>query len=152
VYRKGKISEFGLRLNLTESIKYALSLLVLASPLIINAAHMPEFRAYYPIWRTNTLWEAIYFEVVVLSLLMFNNEFFFRGFFLFSLEKEIGRKAIIIHAFPYTLAHLGKPWLEIPYSFLAGLIFGYIALKTKSILPTFLTHWIGAATFDFLCY
>jgi membrane protease YdiL (CAAX protease family) len=146
-----KPREVGLSLNLGMSIKYALAILALAFPVMLYASTLPEFRAYYPLWRSSTLSDFLFFEGAVLFILMFNTEFFFRGFFLFSLEKKLGNVAILLHAIPYAIVHVGKPWPEVPYSFFAGLVFGYIALRTRSILPSFLTHWWGAAIFDALC-
>ncbi|MEE8402731.1 MAG: CPBP family intramembrane glutamic endopeptidase, partial [Candidatus Hydrothermarchaeaceae archaeon] len=72
-------------------------------------------------------------------------------YLLFSLDKAVGRApAILLHAIPYMLVHIGKPPLEVPYSFFAGLLFGYLALKTRSILPSFLVHFLGSAGFELM--
>ncbi|MBI5253856.1 MAG: CPBP family intramembrane metalloprotease [Euryarchaeota archaeon] len=149
--RRIKFEEVGLSYP-KNSMRYALAMLILALPFMLYGASLPEFKSYYPFWqpaRENisnllTLWLAMFFW-------MFNTEFFFRGFLLFSLEKKFGRSAILLQAIPYFLVHFGKPSLELPYSFFAGLVFGYVALRTRSIFPSFFAHWGGAVIFDLLC-
>jgi membrane protease YdiL (CAAX protease family) len=80
---------------------------------------------------------------------MLATEFFYRGFFLFPFEK-FGKFSILPQLIPYVLVHLGKPTLEIYASIPAGIAFGYMAYKTKSVLPSFLAHWIIAVIFDIL--
>lgn len=36
-------------------------------------------------------------------------------------------------------------------SFFEWILFGYLALKTESILPGFLIHFLGSAGFDVMC-
>jgi|Deesub1362A_J573_1020465.scaffolds.fasta_scaffold00151_4 membrane protease YdiL (CAAX protease family) len=148
-----KKENVGLKFNSKESLKYSIGLIILASPIMVYASTFKSFQLYYPYWDISSIENFIFYEGIVLFAIIFNVEFFFRGFLLFSLEKEIGGKmAILLHSILYVFIHLGKPWPEIPYSFFAGLVFGYLALKTRSILPSTLTHWIGASIFDILVY
>ncbi len=146
-----KPSEFGLKIEIGRSLRYAFAMLALGSPFIIYGATLEDFRAYYPIWKSA---EASRSDLLLLWAMllvtMFATEFFFRGFLLFDLERHFGWAAVPIHAVPYALAHLGKPWLEAPYSFFAGLVFGYVALKTRSIFPGYIAHWSSAVIFDIL--
>ena len=135
------------------SVKYAAIVLLFALPAMLYGATLPDFRAYYPLWphAGDALGTFLLYEATM-AILMFNTEFFFRGYLLFSLEKEVGQiPAILLHASPYMLVHIGKPPLEVPYSFFAGILFGYLALKTESILPGFLIHFLGSAGFDVMC-
>ncbi|MBN1785495.1 MAG: CPBP family intramembrane metalloprotease, partial [Candidatus Methanofastidiosa archaeon] len=84
------------------------------------------------------------------GLLMLSTEFFYRGFMLFGLDR-LGKGAILVQAIPYAYVHLGKPMLEVYYSFFAGIVFGYIDWESKSILPSFLLHWTTSIIFDSLC-
>ncbi|MBU2560555.1 CPBP family intramembrane metalloprotease [archaeon] len=132
------------------SVKYAGALLLLAIPIMLYGAGLESFRAYYPMWAPagDSLRNFLLYQSMI-AILMFNTEFLFRGYLLFSLEKELGKTpALILHAIPYMLVHIGKPGLEVPYSFFAGLVFGYMALKTRSILPGFLVHFLGSAGFE----
>lgn len=144
-------SEVGLTLrNWGQSVKYAAALLALAIPVMLYGASLESFRAYYPMWphAGDSLANFLLYQSAI-AILMFNTEFLFRGYLLFNLEKKFGRApALILHAIPYMLVHIGKPPLEVPYSFFAGLVFGYMALKTRSILPGFLVHFLGSMGFE----
>jgi hypothetical protein len=48
---------------------------------------------------------------------------------------------------PSTLLHIGKPWGETSSAIVAGICFGAIALRTRSMLYPLLLHWyVGIAT------
>ncbi|MFQ5815239.1 MAG: type II CAAX prenyl endopeptidase Rce1 family protein [Candidatus Hydrothermarchaeaceae archaeon] len=148
---KRRPSEFGLKAEPWVALRYALVMLALGAPFILYGATLEEFRAYYPIWKPA---EARFGNLLLLwawlLVTMFATEFFFRGFLLFDLERHFGWAAVPLHAVPYALVHIGKPWLEVPYSFLVGLVFGYVALRTRSILPSYIAHWSAAVIFDAL--
>ncbi len=152
--QKVPLTEVGLTSrNWKTSLRYAGIMVVLAFPLMVYGSSLEEFRSYYPIWQPAR--ENVYYLLllwVAMFILMFVLEFFFRGFLLFRLENAFGRvPAIVIQAVPYGFIHLGKPGLEVLYSFFVGLVFGYVALKTRSVLPSFLAHWSSAVIFDVLC-
>ncbi len=138
---------------------YAAILVLLATPVMIYGSRLPQFKAYYPLWgpARSSIQSLVLLEIGML-ILMFNTEFFFRGFLLFSLRdyltsidiKKAEWAAIILHAIPYAVVHIGKPGLEVPYSFFAGIVFGYIALKTKSILTPLAAHWSSSVIFDWM--
>jgi membrane protease YdiL (CAAX protease family) len=68
-------------------------------------------------------------------------EFYFRGFLLFGLaEKFGGVNAILIQTISSCLVHIGKPESEIIASIPAGIIFGIVAMRTKSIWYVFIVH------------
>jgi membrane protease YdiL (CAAX protease family) len=143
--------------DLRLGLKYVAYMIVFAMPFMVYGAMLPSFKAYYPIWepaRTSIL-AFILLELAVL-VMMFNTEFLFRGLLLFSLEgslKNIRRGrwiAIFIHSLIYMAVHFGKPGLEVPYSFFVGLVFGWLALKTRSVLPSFIAHWTSSVIFDIL--
>ncbi len=157
---KEKPRDVGLSLEKWKtSLSYALVLVLLATPFMIYGSRLPQFKAYYPLWEParTSIQNLVLLETGML-VLMFNTEFFFRGFLLFSLRdylKSINIKkaegaAIILHALPYALVHIGKPGLEVPYSFFVGIVFGYIALKTKSILTPLAAHWSSSVIFDLM--
>jgi membrane protease YdiL (CAAX protease family) len=148
---KTRPGEVGLTVrNWRQSVKYAVIALFIGLPVMYYGSTLLSFRAYYPMWHPagDSLTNFILYEAAV-AILMFNTEFLFRGYLLFSLKEELGKApALVLHAFPYMLVHLGKPSLEVPYSFFVGLLFGYMALKTKSILPSFLLHFLGSMGFE----
>jgi membrane protease YdiL (CAAX protease family) len=153
-----KWGEVGLSFgNLRAGLRYAFILLVLAMPFMIYGASLPEFKAYYPIWwQARTSLGAFILLEIAVFLMMFNTEFLFRGLLLFSLERRAielngGRwLAITLHAIVYMAVHIGKPGLEVPYSFFVGLVFGWLALRTRSIFPSLAAHWTSSVIFDAL--
>jgi len=116
-------------------------LLILSLPISYFAAHLQDFRAYY---LTRPLTPIGMFDRF---FGMFITELFFRGFLLFGLSKRFGKWSIVLQDIPYTLVHIGKPFFEIPYSAIAGIVFGSINYRNKSFLPSFLLHAIGSEIF-----
>ncbi|HEY8427413.1 MAG TPA: CPBP family intramembrane glutamic endopeptidase, partial [Sandaracinaceae bacterium] len=76
-------------------------------------------------------------------------EFFFRGFLLFGYAKDCFSRAVLLSTIPFVLMHFGKPEAEVFGSLVAGLVLCYIAMRSKSIWPGVLLHWLVASTMDF---
>jgi membrane protease YdiL (CAAX protease family) len=76
-------------------------------------------------------------------------EFFFRGFMLFGFARDLGTRAVLVSTIPFVLMHFGKPELEVVASLPAGLILCWIALRSRSIWPGVLLHWMVATSMDF---
>jgi len=147
----GKLREFGLSIgNLKLGLKYSLAIFILALPLIFYGSRMADFREYYPLWKPayKNFYNLVLYELAV-GILLFSTEVFYRGFLLFTLNGKT-KYGNLLHACVYALAHVGKPFLEIPYSFFAGLVFGEVDLKCKSMLPSFLMHFAGNIAFDLM--
>jgi membrane protease YdiL (CAAX protease family) len=151
-----KKAEVGLSFGeIREGLKYVLAMLMLATPFMVYGASLQSFKEYYPLWTParDSLFSFIILESAIL-IMMFNTEFLFRGVLLFSLNRKMtylnrGRWiAILVHSFVYMLVHIGKPGLEVPYSFFVGIVFGWLALRTRSILPSFIAHWTSSVLFD----
>lgn len=76
-------------------------------------------------------------------------ELFFRGYLLLGLEDVLGAgPANLLQAGLATAAHLGMPWLEVGAAFPASLVFGWVALRTRSIVYPVLLHWAVGASLD----
>ncbi|MFC1454725.1 type II CAAX prenyl endopeptidase Rce1 family protein [Candidatus Undinarchaeota archaeon] len=145
-----RLSDFGLQLgDWRTGLKYSTALLLISLPFMIYGASLADFGRYYPLWKgaLGGWQEFILFELFV-GLIMFSTEFFYRGFLLFNLKDKWWGN--LFHSFLYMLVHLGKPGVEVPYSFFAGYVFGWVDLKTDSILPSFLMHFISSIIFDLL--
>ncbi len=67
-------------------------------------------------------------------------EFFFRGFLLFGLKKFGFTIANIIQTVIFFLMHIGKPAPELYSTILTGLLFGYLTLRCRSVLPMIIIH------------
>ncbi|MCZ7687616.1 MAG: CPBP family intramembrane metalloprotease [Sandaracinaceae bacterium] len=76
-------------------------------------------------------------------------EFFFRGFMLFGFARDFFQRAVLMSTVPFVLMHFGKPEPEVLGALLAGLVLCFIALRSKSIWPGVLLHWLVASTMDF---
>jgi membrane protease YdiL (CAAX protease family) len=129
--------DYGIRIGRWKSsIILTLVSLAAMAPILYGVSRMPEFRSYYRMdaidWSELLLYKALYY---------FAWEFLFRGYMLFGLEKSIGRSAIFVQAIPFVLLHLGKPHLEALFCIPGGFIFGYVAYRTRSVLPCFIIHF-----------
>jgi len=146
-----KWSEMGISIKEWKKILFFIGILLLISaPVMWYASSLSAFNQYYPRFIARTGSEFLWNELLILPMFLFL-EFFYRGFALFQFKKLVGDyPAIILQNIPYFLIHLGKPLPEFYYSFFAGLVLGWIALKAKSFLPTFGAHYLGAVIFDFL--
>jgi membrane protease YdiL (CAAX protease family) len=85
-----------------------------------------------PLWPRLIAWELVY-GVQFVAL-----EFFFRGYLIHGLKHRFGPYAIFAAMVPYCLIHFGKPLPETLGAIVAGIVLGFMSLKTRSI-------WLGAA-------
>ena len=145
-----KPHELGFKIGRKEGYIWALVLFILSFPISLYASRLESFETYYPIFTYTSPGDFLFKEILI-GVIMFAHEAFYRGILLFPLAKKNEWLGIIAQNIPYTLVHIGKPPLEIPYSFIAGIVFAKIDLKSESFLPSFLLHWIGAIVFDILC-
>lgn len=81
--------------------------------------------------------------IMVVVVAPIGEEFMLRGVCLKALSKYGTSFAIIVTSFIFSLLH-GNFIQGIP-TFFMGLILGYVAIKSKSILPTILIHFINNA-------
>lgn len=76
-------------------------------------------------------------------------EFFYRGFLLKALAEPFGMThALWLQAMAATLIHLGKPLPEALAAFPASLLFGVIAVRTRSIIYPAAVHLVVGLTLD----
>ncbi len=99
-------------------------------------ARSEGFRGYYAPLAASTIPLPLYTAAD-----LFGWEFLFRGFLLFALYPVCGPYAILLQAVPFTIAHFGKPELEVLSCIFGGSAFGYVAWRTRSFLYPFLIHW-----------
>lgn len=124
---------------------------VVLTPLLYFVSMDPELQKEYPLTRLAgcstdlfVLWELSYLIYYVAW------EYFFRGFTLFLLEERWGMGAALLYQIvPSTLLHIGKPEAETFAAIVGGLLFGALALRTRSMLYPLLLHWYVGACTDF---
>lgn len=146
-------SEAGLQVGGSKAQLIFVALALLASlPPLFLAAQSPVFNTYYPLfgWAREGVANLAAYEFLIL-IFMLATEFFFRGFLMMGMSRLGAPAAITLQAIPYTLVHFGKPPLEIPASLIAGLFFGWMDWRAKSVLPSTLLHWCINLAFDLLC-
>lgn len=85
-----------------------------------------------------------FLSVLIIALLpAIFEELLFRGFILHGLKTLGEMKAILLSAFLFSLYHLSPA--QTAYQFIVGVLFALLALKSKSVLPTMITHFLNNA-------
>lgn len=130
----------------------------------ITGGTSKELSEFYPYSRTlisNVIDGNFYYfiiHVVLYGILYYLPwEIFFRGFlmliFIQSFEKTLKQDKgllfaiIAIQTIPSTMLHFGHPLTELISAVPAGIIFGWLVYKTRSIFPAFILHLtVGIAT------
>lgn len=128
-----------------------LGLSIIAVPIIILSSNDPGLALTYPwpgLWAgesavTLAVWAGAYF------LYYISFEAFYRGFVLNTAARAIGvPSALWLQTIMATLIHLGKPLPELLAAAPASLLFGVLALRSRSILYPALLHLIIGLTLD----
>jgi membrane protease YdiL (CAAX protease family) len=149
------LADYGVRLG---NLRFAVISSILAAPLVIAigyaTAQMPAFQAVYPInppardsaaalaWHLTgqILWYAAW-------------EFHFRGFVQCAVERSSGiSTGICVQTLASTVAHFGRPASEVFASIVAGILWGTLAWRTRSLLAGIFQHWLLGASLDFFIF
>lgn len=77
-------------------------------------------------------------------------EFFFRGFLVLGLRRHLGEAAILVSMVPYCMIHFQKPFPETLGAIVAGLVLGFLSLRTGTVVGGVALHWSVALTMDLL--
>lgn len=89
----------------------------------------------------NGLWGNVIYFVAVAIVPPIIEEFIFRGAILGSLRKHGDALAIIVSAVLFGFMH--GNFIQTPVTFLTGLILGYLTVKTNSIIPAIILHFVN---------
>jgi membrane protease YdiL (CAAX protease family) len=150
-----KVRDYGLQIG---DWKLGLRLTALAFPpicilLLFPAVWNPEIRHFYPM-AADLVGSASGFAILQIprTLLFYAAwEFFFRGFLLFGLRPIVGDwLAICIQVVPSTLWHIGLPSGELFAAIAGGILFGIMAIRTRSILWPMLLHALTGIGLDLM--
>ena len=149
---RDRLAGYGVRLG---DVRFAIVSSILAAPLVIligyATAQMPAFQAVYPInppARNSAA--ALAWHLAGQILWYASWEFHFRGFIQHAIEKSGGiTTAICVQTLASTLAHFGRPASEVFASILAGILWGALAWRARSLLAGILQHWLLGASLDF---
>jgi membrane protease YdiL (CAAX protease family) len=105
------------------------------TPIVLWFATQPDVRAFYgpssappgQLLLTNGL------DLVAA-------EFLFRGFLMLTLVRVIGPFGVLVATMPFVFDHMGKPELELFSTLGGGLVYGWLAWRTRSIVWGTLGH------------
>jgi membrane protease YdiL (CAAX protease family) len=105
------------------------------TPVVLWFAGQPDARDYYaPSWSTLP-------DVLATNFLdLFSAEFLFRGFLMFTLVRAIGPIGVLVATLPFVFTHLTKPELELISTLVGGMLYGWLAWRTRSIVWGALAH------------
>ena len=154
---KRPLTDFGWGLgDVKYGAKWLITIPLLVVPLIFIASKMPDLRSEYPLAKSllGNQSSLLVYESAYVLFYYVAWEFFFRGFLLFGLRERYGDvAAVLIQTISSCLVHIDKPEGEIIGSIVVGILFGMIALRSKSIWYVFLIHAsIGVLTDLFIIY
>lgn len=147
---KSSPRELGLQLG---DVRLGWRVLAIGLPMAFLAAYVgsanPAMQAEYPLAKSVKQDPRLFLLVEVFYLVYYVGwEFLFRGVMLFGLHQRYGTLlAVLAQTIPSAIVHIGKPAAESFAAIPAGILFGYIALETQSIVyPLILHAAIGFAT------
>jgi membrane protease YdiL (CAAX protease family) len=150
-----KLADYGVQWG---NLHFAAICCLLVAPLVIvigyGSAQSPEFQAAYPLNPiAHTSSSALVWHLVGQIFWYAAWEFHFRGFLQHGLQKSTGASTgIWVQTLASALAHFGRPDVEVYASILAGLLWGALAWRSRSLLAGFFQHWLLGASLDFfLC-
>jgi len=122
-------------------------------PAVYFFSHTDSFQESYPFYELNPgegLWPRFWCWELLYATQFIALEFFFRGFLLHGVRHRAGGMAIFVMMVPYCMLHFGKPMPETLGAIGAGIILGFMSLKTRSIWLGALLHIAVAWSMDFL--
>ncbi|PWU01036.1 MAG: hypothetical protein C5B52_07920 [Bacteroidetes bacterium] len=135
----------------SQSLKPYFLLLGFIIPILLLSFRDPHMFNYYP--RVKILFNvpgASFLRYLIFECCygfdFLSIEFFFRGFLILALARELGPRLIIPMAAFYCTIHFGKPLPECISSFFGGIFLGAISYRTKSIWGGLVMH-LGIAWF-----
>jgi membrane protease YdiL (CAAX protease family) len=154
---KRPLKDFGWGLgDVKYGAKWLITIPLIIVPIIYLSSKMPDVRSEYPLARLLIFDQSqlLIYELLYILLYYVAWEFFFRGFLLFGLKEKFGGfNAVLIQTVSSCLVHIDKPEGEILGSIVIGILFGLIALRSRSIWWVFLLHAsIGVLTDLFIIY
>lgn len=151
---KSSLAEFGWRVgDWRFGLKFLGLWIILITPILYLNSFMPDFQREYPLVPLEgrgfgwfVLWGLIYLVYYI------GWEFLFRGFMQIGLQPALGAfYSICVQTIPSTIIHFGKPQGETFSAIVAGVVFGAVALRTRSILWTLLAHFYTGMANDIFC-
>ena len=132
---------------LKEFVPSYLPLILLMTPVLWIACGKDSFNRFYPLYKPDTLHLLVAYETIYMVQFV-AVEYLFRGFLLFRMEKAAPGYGVWVMVIPYALIHIHKPFPEAIASIFAGVVLGFLALKSRSIWPGVIVHCYVAISTD----
>lgn len=131
-------ARYGLRLGDTRAgLVLTVVGCVVMTPVVLWFATLPDVRAYYAPSAGPAS------QVLLTNLIdLTATEFLLRGFLMLSLVRVIGPLGVLVATMPFVFSHLGKPELELFSTLAGGLVYGWLAWRTGSIVWGALGHTV----------
>ena len=141
-----KLSDYGVQFGY---VKWTIMWTSFITPIFIVlgalSASFSDFSAVYPLnpacqWSGSLSWFLVHaFSYIFLYYTAY--EFFFRGFLLKGLTPTCGAvNALLIQTAVSTFFHFGHPGAELWGALAGGLLWGFIAFRTRSIISSWIQH------------
>ncbi len=118
-------------------------------PVVFGLSFLPQFQSAYPMLRSSekgiwvtALWLGIY------AVYLFSIELYFRGFLLALWTPLFGSFAVVLSMIPYVATHRFVP--ELVGAVPVGILLGVWRLRSGSIVPGLIAHWVIATEIE-LC-
>ena len=147
------LSRYGLGLGDVKTWgRYFVAYAAVTIPALVVASRFASIQQYYPRypWARDSLWALVVSEIGWLVYFL-AWEFFFRGFLLFTLLRQVPpAMAIAVQTVPFVMMHFPKPEAEAFASIVAGVALGWMAYRGRSMIGTWLLHFICAGLVDVL--
>lgn len=99
------------------------------TPIVLWFAGLPDVRAYYSA-SAAPAGQLLLTNALELTA----TEFAFRGFLMLTLVRVVGPFGVLLATMPFVFGHLGKPELELFSTLGGGLVYGWLAWRTRSIV------------------
>ncbi len=122
-------------------------------PILFVVSHNARFQQTYPFYKIEPgqpLWPRFWVWEVSYGVQFIGLEFFFRGFLVHGTKHRFGFYAVFVMTVPYCMIHFPKPMPETFGAMVAGVVLGYMSLKTRSIWMGAAIHLSVALSMDFL--
>jgi membrane protease YdiL (CAAX protease family) len=132
--------------NTKESIILTSTAIVFSFIVVILLSQTTNFKNFYEIThKINWLFSI----EIALSLIYFiAEEFFFRGFLLFTFFEKYGNHSFWIVNIIFAILHANKAPGEMVLSFFFGLLLSFLSFRTKSFIPATVVHFIMALSLN----
>ena len=140
---KKDLRDFGFNLrNKKNGFLWAGAMLGVSLLIIFILVRFFEFQNHYflPAYIATRFGAFLFYELVLVNFIFFLQEFFFKGFFLFTLEKKLGFISFFVQAVLFTIFIIlaqSFAWQIAPFVILS-LTGGIVAYKSKSFIYAYL--------------